>query len=124
MTERLDELVKIISDLMADTGRRKDPEAFLEIAIASRPLFRAIPGAEKERRSALYSIENALSLLIPKEEEEIDLSALACSFCGRREPEVMLGAGPDAFICNECVDLFTEAFRLKKQQGAASNKTS
>ena len=127
MTERLDELVKILSDLMVDTGQRKDAEAFLEIAIAARLLFRAIPGAEKERRSALYSIENALSLLIPKEEEAVDLSTIkmACSFCGRQRPEVMLGAGPDdVFICNECVDLFREIFHGKKQQSESTNDVS
>lgn len=124
MTERLNEMVKIISELMVGTAARKDPEALLEIAIATRQLFRAIPGAEKQRRSALYSIENALSLLIPREESvgTIDLSKLKCSFCGRQEPEVMLGAGADAFICDDCVGLFTEMFREKKKQSQAPNK--
>lgn len=127
MTERLDELVKIISDLMVDTGQRKDPEAFLEIAIAARLVFCAIPGAEKERRSVLYSMESALSLLIPREEEAVDLSTIkmACSFCGRQPPEVMLGAGPDdVFICNECVDLFTEIFHGNKQQSESTDEVS
>ncbi len=61
MASRINELVEIISDLQTESLQRKDPDAFLEIAIASRLLFRAIPDAEKERRSALYSIENALS---------------------------------------------------------------
>ena len=33
-----------------------------------------------------------------------------CSFCGRSPPEVQLGAGPAAFICNECVDTFAKIF--------------
>ncbi|MHB8961740.1 MAG: ATP-dependent Clp protease ATP-binding subunit ClpX [Saccharofermentanales bacterium] len=33
----------------------------------------------------------------------------ACSFCGKTEKEVVrLIAGPDVFICNECVDLCTQ----------------
>lgn len=30
----------------------------------------------------------------------------ACSFCGKATPEVRLGAGPNVFICNECVATF------------------
>ncbi len=117
MTERIDLLGTIISDLMADTTQRKDPEAFLMIAVATWQLFRTIPGAEKQTRSALYSIENALSLLIEMrpvtDEPEIKQ---ACSFCDKQPPEVRLGAGHSAFICNECVDLFTEIFRLEKEK--------
>lgn len=33
---------------------------------------------------------------------------ISCSFCGRSEPEVKLAAGPNAFICNACVnDLYS-----------------
>ncbi len=65
--------------------------------------------------------------MIPREEEAVDLSTIkmACSFCGRKAPEVKLGAGPDdVFICNECVDLFTETFHGKKQQGESTNEVS
>lgn len=31
-----------------------------------------------------------------------------CSFCNRREPEVKLAAGPDAFICDGCVKMLAE----------------
>jgi hypothetical protein len=34
-----------------------------------------------------------------------------CSFCGRQPPSVRLGAGSSAFICNECVELFSEALK-------------
>jgi RNA polymerase-binding transcription factor DksA len=33
-----------------------------------------------------------------------------CSFCGQKAPKVRLGAGPNAFICNECVNTFHEIF--------------
>jgi len=37
-------------------------------------------------------------------------SQQSCSFCGRSPPEVRLGAGPSAFICDGCVDLFADHF--------------
>ena len=33
-----------------------------------------------------------------------------CSFCGQKPPKVKLGAGPTAFICNECVSRFNIIF--------------
>ena len=30
---------------------------------------------------------------------------IMCSFCNRKEPEVKLAAGPDAFICDGCVKM-------------------
>jgi hypothetical protein len=35
----------------------------------------------------------------------------SCSFCGKTPPSVRLGAGPSAFICNECVELFSGALK-------------
>src|SRR5262249_31513466 len=118
MTERVDELFDAISVLTTDLLKSKEFDKLLEVAIAARLLFRALPGAEEQSRSALYGLEGALTLLIGKE-KPVEPSAIkrACSFCGRQEPEVMLGAGPEAFICNECVDLFTEIFREQKEQG-------
>jgi hypothetical protein len=34
-----------------------------------------------------------------------------CSFCSKSPPEVRLGAGPSAFICNECVEIFAVLLR-------------
>ena len=36
---------------------------------------------------------------------------VVCSFCGKSSPEVRLGAGPSAFICNECVGLFSNILK-------------
>jgi hypothetical protein len=35
----------------------------------------------------------------------------SCSFCGKKPPSVRLGAGPSAFICNECVELFSQSLK-------------
>ncbi len=45
----------------------------------------------------------------------------ACSFCDKEEPDVRLGAGHSAFICNECVELFTEIFRLEGEKCGSHN---
>jgi hypothetical protein len=117
VTERLDELVKLISELMIDNAMRKDSESFLQIAMATHQLFRAVPGAEKQSRSALYSIENALALLLDKlPAPDVSDIKMVCSFCDRGKPEVMLGAGANAFICDECVDLFTVMFRERRAE--------
>ena len=124
MTERLDELAKIITGLMTDTIPRKDFENLLEIAVASRLLFRALPGAEKQRQTMLSNMEYALSLLMGKEDDSAEVSEteIACSFCGKKRPEVQIGAGADAFICNECVDLFTEIFLAEREHHGSPNK--
>jgi hypothetical protein len=38
---------------------------------------------------------------------------MSCSFCGRREPEIKLAAGPNAFICNMCVEALAGVFNKK-----------
>jgi hypothetical protein len=128
VTERIIELVEIISELQIESIQRKDHESLLEIAMASRLLFRALPGAEEQSQSALYSMENALSLLIDAiPPADVSETEPACSFCGKKRPEVQLGAGAGAeaeasicFICNECVGLFVEIFD-KEKEGKASN---
>ena len=42
----------------------------------------------------------------------------ACSFCGRKPPEVQLGAGPKAFICDGCVDVFASLFKATPREPA------
>ena len=38
----------------------------------------------------------------------------SCSFCGRRDPQVKLAAGPDAFICDSCVATLSKTFATGK----------
>jgi hypothetical protein len=35
----------------------------------------------------------------------------SCSFCGKAPPDVRLGAGPSALICNECVAAFSHVLK-------------
>jgi ATP-dependent Clp protease ATP-binding subunit ClpX len=44
---------------------------------------------------------------------------LSCSFCGKLKGEVeKLIAGPDVYICNECVDICVEIINHDKQAKA------
>ena len=47
-----------------------------------------------------------------KKEETI----LSCSFCGRSEAQVRLIAGPDVYICSECVQACSDLLRETSQQ--------
>jgi len=115
---RVEELLQIVSDLMDECLKQKEFEKLFDIAVGSRLLFRAL-GAEEANRSTLLAVESAAILLIGKDHPVTPSETEpACSFCGKKRPEVMLGAGPDAFICHECVDLFTEVFRLDREKKA------
>ncbi|MBX9697056.1 MAG: ATP-dependent Clp protease ATP-binding subunit ClpX, partial [Alphaproteobacteria bacterium] len=47
-----------------------------------------------------------------KENQETTKETLHCSFCGKSQHEVRkLIAGPNVFICDECVDLCIEIIR-------------
>jgi ClpX C4-type zinc finger len=42
--------------------------------------------------------------------EKVEIKSVHCSFCGQSPPKVHLGAGPNVFICNECVNIFSKTF--------------
>jgi len=47
-------------------------------------------------------------------ESSNDPAERECSFCGLKPPEVRLGAGPKAYICDRCVSMFAEIFKEEK----------
>lgn len=69
-------------------------------------------GDELESRAALGRIHLATSELIFGQLSN-SRSPQSCSFCGRSGSEVRLGAGPDVFICADCVGIFYEEVGLK-----------
>ena len=66
---------------------------------------------------ALVLIEAAVKDLknkfLKQEEWSGSLHVEQCSFCGQKPPRVRLGAGPNAFICNECVETLHTVFQAK-----------
>src|ERR1700730_737698 len=51
----------------------------------------------------LNLIHVAISQLLQLDNQTVTTNA--CSFCGRSGIEVRLGAGPDAYICSDCVEI-------------------
>lgn len=50
---------------------------------------------------------------------QTDDKSLRCAFCGKSQNEVeLLIAGPGVNICNECVAIFDEIVKAKKQSEA------
>jgi ATP-dependent Clp protease ATP-binding subunit ClpX len=48
---------------------------------------------------------------------------LFCSFCGKRQDEVKkLIAGPNIFICDECVDLCADIIRVEREDMTLEQK--
>jgi len=60
--------------------------------------------------AALGLIHLAIAELISGNRKEGAAAAPSCSFCGRSGSQVRLGAGPDVFICADCVGIFHQAF--------------
>ena len=73
---------------------------------ASNLLARAGETAQTGVHRVLLEIirQCADDLLSQAVDRKVDPS---CSFCGRAPPAVRLGAGHSSFICNECVDVFS-----------------
>jgi hypothetical protein len=103
----------ILLDLWAQASHENNHREALLHAITGYLVFRGLEDAD----AFLGPIESAsMELLKPHLEEAKRATGekAACSFCGRGEPEVKLGAGPGVFICNSCVNAFSEIFKDRK----------
>jgi ribosomal protein L37AE/L43A len=73
-------------------------------------------GLDRAKQGAVGLVIAAIEIRERKEEQrKPHTDQTRCSFCGKDESQVRLGAGPHAFICNECVDLFAEHFHKPKE---------
>lgn len=66
-------------------------------------------------------IHECASRIAPSDEARV--AEPACSFCGRTRPDVRLGAGPSAFICDSCVAAFASVFAPQPPPAAAADKS-
>ena len=64
---------------------------------------------ESGSMAALGLIHLAIAELIFGNRKEGAAAEPSCSFCGRSGSQVRLGAGPDVFICADCVGIFHQA---------------
>lgn len=105
------ELYEVLSTAWEEAMDKKDFHGAIDAGIAAYLALRQKNKALAE--GALGLIHVAITQLFPPTEAEPN----SCSFCGRSGSETRLGAGPHAFICIGCVELFNEAFGIK---GAAT----
>jgi hypothetical protein len=114
MKNDVSELFRILSGLWLEYAKKKDFETVMEVSFASRLLFKALPNAEGAHESSLGALHQAIEVLLDEGQPPVKpttTDARECSFCGRKPPEVRLGAGPNVFICDNCVGVFSEVFR-------------
>jgi len=78
-----------------------------------------IGGDELESRAALGRVHLATSELIFGQLSN-NRSAQSCSFCGQSGSDVRLRAGPDVFICSDCVGIFYEEVGLRPDKPKGS----
>ncbi len=95
----------VVSAWMQAIEERRYHDAF-RIGLASYDLAR---GRQDERaeQAALHLMYSAIGPMLPREEMG------RCHFCGRNEQGLRLAAGPNALICEHCVNDLHAIFRSK-----------
>jgi hypothetical protein len=73
-------------------------------------------GNQQLSMGSVSLIHVAISGLLAEDEDKDGerASSPSCSFCGRSGSEARLGAGPDVFICADCVAIFSRSFASNK----------
>jgi len=112
-TDKLDPLSDAWQTAM-DQGRYRDA---LKAGCQTYLLYEK-EGDEQGSMAALSLVHLAIAELIFGNRKESTISSPCCSFCGRSGSEVRLGAGPDVFICADCVTIFHEALAPKMDEPA------
>ena len=74
-------------------------------------LFNAEQSLTDRVKASLYVFMRECCAFLLERVATPPFSQRSCSFCGRSPPDVRLGAGPSAFICDGCVDDFARHFR-------------
>jgi len=100
---------KAMVEAWDDALRQKDIHAAIATGISAYMFARS---RNDDHRAAL-SLEFAyvaIKGLLEQEKEGVGDES-TCSFCGRSE--ITLGAGPDAFICIDCVEIFHQTLKPK-----------
>ena len=118
MSNDVDQLLRNIASVWQAAASRGDYEALLELGFSARQIFKALK-QEEAVEACLGTLHIAISHLwndsdLQESTETAPLIQNKCSFCGRKPPDVRLGAGPGVFICNECVETFTKILSKEK----------
>ncbi len=81
------------------------------IQLCSEALKNYTPILNESMKLALSQFIDRCSEKLSDHSSTGQISEPSCSFCGKGPPLVRLGAGPSAFICNECVELFSQSLK-------------
>jgi hypothetical protein len=93
----------------------------MELRLTTLDIISALNEATKEELSLLQKV---LTIRVEYPNFKIDprrdhqpSKNIRCSFCGKSQDEVeKIIAGPDSFICNECIDICNEIIAEPKKE--------
>jgi RNA polymerase-binding transcription factor DksA len=112
MGSKLDEqLISASKAVWAEKSAAGDFQGVLDAAIASYIAFRAIDAAEEDRTTALAAIYDSIGRLTRGNDP-----GYTCSFCGEHRPKEQLAAGPNVFICSQCVAGIAATFAARSSR--------
>jgi hypothetical protein len=109
MSNQLDGFGKEIDAKLSKMSDYWINDQFYECLVDACDFFLSVKNDRGSRlnKVALEFIHQSSTCLNKKKDDDGPKKpTVACSFCGKAAPEVRLGAGPVAFICNECVATF------------------
>jgi hypothetical protein len=95
---------EILTPIWMKAFEEKRFQDALLLGFVSYLIFRE-RNSEDEQMASLLAMRAVIDNLSPRGRGD------ECSFCGRRPPAVRLAAGPDAFICDDCVSTLSATFR-------------
>ena len=111
-SEQAETLSQLVAALWSESAAEKDYKSILKIGFQVYSIY-DLAGQDAHARACLEGMKPAFDVLLRNSEKLDSSSNLAgdsCSFCGKMPPDVRLGAGSTAFICNECVAVFSNIF--------------
>ncbi len=105
-----------IVDLFGDVDRKLKEIKGLILEINTQRAAERIAAAREAAAAARTGVGPEQDRRAP--EGEAGSESLYCSFCGKGRHDVAkLVAGPDVFICDECVELCADVVRVEKKVG-------
>jgi ClpX C4-type zinc finger len=111
-SEQAEKFSRLVTALWSESSKRNDYGSVIKIGLHAYSIFDLV-GQSEYAEACLEAIGPAIDAVLgggPKTMPRTSGAVQACSFCGKAPPEIKLGAGPSAFICNECVAIFSNIF--------------
>jgi ClpX C4-type zinc finger len=113
MVDRSVDLFEAASNAWQSAMDQEEYDVAIQAGIDAYLHYQA-EGSDRISRGALNLIHVAISRLVLADKDSA--AGLSCSFCGRSGSEGQLGAGPDAYICLDCVTVFSKTLRAKRNE--------